>query len=69
MSIMAKTLMGALVEGVGVSYAMFFPIALAIGSSFIAYGFAQRAKQAELDAVAPNTAPISIIVLDEDRDR
>ena len=69
MSIMAKTLMGALVEGVGVSYAMFFPIALAIGSSFIAYGFAQRAKQAELDAVAPNTAPISIIVLNEDRDR
>lgn len=68
LSIMAKTMMGALVEGVGLSLAFFFPITLAIVSSFIAAGFAQRAKQAELDAVSPPTAPMPIIVLEEERD-
>lgn len=69
MSIMAKTFMGALVEGVGVSYALFFPISLAIMSALIAAGFAQRAKRAELDSVAPVTAPMPIIVLEDDEDR
>jgi hypothetical protein len=69
LSIMAKTMMGALVEGVGVSYALFFPISLAIMSAFIAAGFAQRAKRAEIDSVAPVTAPMPIIVLEEDEDR
>lgn len=68
LSIMAKTMMGALVEGVGLSFAFFFPITLAVVSSFIAAGFAQRAKQAELDAVSPATAPMPIIVLEEDKE-
>lgn len=67
-SILAKTLMGALVEGVGLSLAFFFPITLAVMSSFIAAGFAQRAKQAELDSVAAQTTPIQIIVLEEDKE-
>jgi hypothetical protein len=61
----AKTMMGALTEGVGLSLAFFFPITLAIGSGIIAGMFASRARRSELDAAAPPTGPISIIVSPE----
>lgn len=64
-SIGAKTTMGALTEGVGLSMAFFFPIALAVGSGIIAGMFASRARKSELDAAAPPTGPISIIVAPE----
>ena len=64
-SIGAKTVMGALTEGVGLSMAFFFPITLAIGSGIIAGMFASRARQSELNAAAPPTGPISIIVAPE----
>ena len=66
-SIGAKTVMGALVEGVGLSLAFFFPILLAIGSGVIAGQFAKKARKSELDAAAPPTGPISIIVPPEER--
>jgi fucose permease len=61
----AKTLMGALTEGVGLSLAFFFPITLAIGSGIIAGMFASRARRSELDAATPPTGPISIVVSPE----
>lgn len=64
-SIGAKTVMGALTQGVGLSLAFFFPISLAIGSGIIAGMFASRARQSELEAAAPPTGPISIIVAPE----
>ncbi len=64
-SIGAKTVMGALTQGVGLSLAFFFPITLAIGSGIIAGMFASRARQSELEAAAPPTGPISIIVAPE----
>lgn len=64
-SIGAKTMMGALTEGVGLSLAFFFPITLAIGAGVIAGLFASRARRSELDAAAPPTGPISIIVSPE----
>ena len=65
-SIGAKAMMGALVEGVGLSTAFFFPVALAFFSAFIAEQFAKRARKSELDAAAPPTGPISIIVPPEE---
>ena len=65
-SIGAKTVMGALTQGVGLSMAFFFPITLAIGSGIIAGLFASRARKSELDAAAPPTGPISIVVSPED---
>ena len=67
MQVMSKTLMGALAEGVGLSLAFFFPVTLAIISGLIAHQFAQRAKQADLDSVAPPTSPMPIIVIEEER--
>jgi predicted MFS family arabinose efflux permease len=67
-TILAKILMGALVQGVGLSFAFFFPVTLAIMSGLIAAVFATRAKQAELESAAPPTGPISIII-DEQGDR
>ncbi|MEY5023668.1 MAG: hypothetical protein RL569_581, partial [Actinomycetota bacterium] len=67
MSVMAKTLMGALAEGVGLSLAFFFPVTLAIISGLIAHQFAQKAKQADLDSVAPPTSPMPIVVIEESR--
>jgi predicted MFS family arabinose efflux permease len=67
MSVMAKTLMGALAEGVGLSLAFFFPVTLAVISGLIAHQFAQKAKQADLDSVAPPTSPMPIIVIEESR--
>lgn len=61
----AKTMMGALTEGVGLSLAFFFPISLAIGAGIIAGMFASRARRSELDAAAPPTGPISIVVSPE----
>ena len=66
-SIGAKTMMGALVEGVGLSLAFFFPIILAVGSGIIAGQFAKKARKSELDAAAPPTGPISIIVTPQER--
>ncbi len=66
MSVMAKTLMGALAEGVGLSLAFFFPVTLAIVSGLIAHQFAQKAKQADLDSVSPPTSPMPIIVIEEE---
>ena len=67
MSVMAKTLMGALAEGVGLSLAFFFPVTLAIVSGLIAYQFAKKAKQVDLDSVSPPTSPMPIIVIEERR--
>jgi hypothetical protein len=67
LSVMAKTLMGALAEGVGLSLAFFFPVTLAVISGLIAHQFAQKAKQADLDSVAPPTSPMPIIVIEESR--
>ena len=67
-SIGAKTLMGALVEGVGLSLAFFFPVILATMAAFLADNFAKRARISELDAAAPPTGPISIIVPPEERE-
>lgn len=66
-SIGAKTVMGALVEGVGLSLAFFFPILLAIGSGVIAGQFAKKARKSELDAAAPPTGPISIVISPDER--
>jgi MFS family permease len=66
LQVMAKTLMGALAEGVGLSLAFFFPVALAVASGFIAHQFAQRAKQTELDSVSPPTSPMPVIVMREE---
>jgi fucose permease len=66
-AIFAKALMGATVEGVGLSLAFFFPIVLAIGSGVIAGVFAKRARVSELEGAAPPTGPISIVI--EQRDR
>ena len=67
MSVMAKTLMGALAEGVGLSLAFFFPVTLAVVSGLIAYQFAKKAKQVDLDSVSPPTSPMPIIVIEEER--
>ena len=67
MQVMAKTLMGALAEGVGLSLAFFFPVTLAIISGLIAYQFAKKAKQTDLDSVSPPTSPMPIIVIEERR--
>lgn len=67
MQVMSKTLMGALAEGVGLSLAFFFPVTLAIISGLIAHQFAQKAKRADLDSVAPPTSPMPIIVIEEER--
>jgi len=67
MQVMSKTLMGALAEGVGLSLAFFFPVTLAIISGLIAHQFAQKARQADLDSVAPPTSPMPIIVIEEER--
>jgi hypothetical protein len=67
MQVMAKTLMGALAEGVGLSLAFFFPVTLAIVSGLIALQFTKRAKQADLDSVSPPTSPMPIIVIEERR--
>ena len=64
-SIAAKTMMGALSEGVGLSLAFFFPITLAIGAGLIAASFVKRARRSELDAAAPATGPIAIIITEE----
>ena len=64
-SIGAKTMMGALSQGVGLSLAFFFPIAMAVGSGLIAASYAKRARRNELDAAAPPTGPISIIITEE----
>lgn len=60
-AIFAKAFMGALVEGVGLANAFFFPVVLALISAVIAEQFAKRAKRADLNVVAPPTGPISII--------
>jgi hypothetical protein len=67
LQVLSKTLMGALAEGVGLSLAFFFPVTLAIISGFIAHQFAQKAKQGDLDSVAPPTSPMPIIVIEEER--
>ncbi len=64
-SIAAKTMMGALSEGVGLSLAFFFPITLAIGAGLIAASFVKRARRSELDAATPATGPIAIIITEE----
>jgi hypothetical protein len=66
-TVLAKTLMGALSEGVGVATAFFFPVTLAIFSGLIAHQFAQKAKQAELESFSPPTSPMPIIVLEDDQ--
>ena len=65
-SIFAKIAMGALAQGIGVSFAFLFPAVLAIGAGIIAAAFARSARKAELDAAAPLTGPIAIIISDEE---
>jgi len=62
----AKAGMGALVEGVGLSTAFFFPVTLAVISGIIADQWAKRARKSELDAAAPPTGPMSLIVVPEE---
>ncbi|MEK9986977.1 MAG: MFS transporter [Aquiluna sp.] len=62
----AKAGMGALVEGVGLSAAFFFPVILAVISGIIADQWAKRARRSELNAAAPPTGPISVIVVPEE---
>jgi hypothetical protein len=64
--VLAKTLMGALAQGVGLPLAFFFPITLAIGAGFIAATFAKQARRSELADAAPPTGPISVIIVDEE---
>jgi fucose permease len=66
-AIFAKAFMGALVEGVGLGSAFFFPVILAIISAGIAQLFAKRARKSDLDSVAPPTGPISIVTPDDAR--
>lgn len=65
-AIFAKAFMGALVEGVGLATAFFFPVVLALISAVIAEQFAKRAKKSDLDSAAPPTGPISIIPANDD---
>lgn len=65
-SIFAKIAMGALAQGVGVSFAFLFPVVLAVGAGIIAGSFARSARRAELDTAAPLTGPISVIITDEE---
>ncbi len=65
-AIFAKAFMGALVEGVGLSNAFFFPVILALISAVIAEQFAKRAKKSDLENAAPPTGPISIIPSPDD---
>ncbi|SCX02368.1 hypothetical protein [Candidatus Aquiluna sp. UB-MaderosW2red] len=65
-TVLAKTLMGALAQGVGLPLAFFFPITLAIGAGFIAATFAKQARRSELADAAPPTGPISVIIVDEE---
>ena len=65
-AIFAKAFMGALVEGVGLAYAFFFPVVLAIIAAIIAEQFAKQAKRADLESAAPPTGPISIIPPNEE---
>jgi len=67
-SIGAKALMGALVEGIGLQLAFIFPVILAIAAAFLADNFAKKARINELEAAAPPTGPISIIVAPDERD-
>lgn len=64
-TVLAKILMGALAQGVGLSLAFFFPITLALGAGFIAAIFAKKARRSELADAAPPTGPISVIILEE----
>lgn len=65
-AIFAKAFMGALVEGVGLSNAFFFPVILALIAAVIAEQFAKRASRTDLENAAPPTGPISIIPSPED---
>ena len=67
-TVLAKTLMGALAQGVGLPMAFFFPICLAVGAGFIAAQFTKLAKRSELADAAPPTGPISVIIIDEEED-
>jgi fucose permease len=60
-AVFAKAIMGALVEGVSLATAFFFPVVLALISAAIAEQFAQRARGADLDSAAPPTGSISIL--------
>ncbi len=65
-AIFAKAFMGALVEGVGLANAFFFPVILALAAAVIAEQFAKQASKRDLENVAPPTGPISIIPSPED---
>jgi fucose permease len=63
----AKTLMGALAQGVGLVAALYFPIALLVLSAAIAGQVAKMAKRKELENAFPMTGSIAIITVpDED---
>lgn len=65
-AIFAKAFMGALVEGVSLAYAFFFPVVLALIAAVIAEQFAKKAKKGDLESAAPPTGPISIVPSNED---
>ncbi len=65
-AIFAKAFMGALVEGVGLANAFFFPVILALAAAVIAEQFAKQASKRDLENAVPPTGPISIIPSPED---
>ncbi|MFM1994024.1 MAG: hypothetical protein RL537_713 [Actinomycetota bacterium] len=65
-AIFAKAFMGALVEGVGLANAFFFPVILALTAAVIAEQFAKQASKRDLENAVPPTGPISIIPSPED---
>lgn len=64
----AKTLMGALAEGLSLTAAMFFPIALLVLSAAIAGRVAKLAKRKDLDNAYPMTGSIAIVTVSDDEE-
>lgn len=60
-SIGAKTFVGALAQGVGLTAAFVFPALLLIIAGYIAGKFAKKAKASDLENAFPPTGPISVI--------
>lgn len=60
-SIGAKTMVGALAEGFGLTAAFVFPALLLLLAGFIAGKVAKKAKTSELESAYPPTGPLSVI--------
>ena len=60
-SIGAKTLVGAIAEGIGIETVFIFPALLLVIAGFIAGKVAKNAKGSELDTAYPATGPMTVI--------